>query len=101
MDTIDNKITLSSKCIDSEVEEKHTSNPTKRLSSFVENNKTNMYKSDINSFGSSGASKAALMFTNALHQKIVETESVVSGSFSEDTSMAGCDPNSIMITVKN
>jgi hypothetical protein len=42
-----------------------------------------MYKSDINSFGSSQTSKAALMFKNALHQKIVETESVVSGSFSE------------------
>jgi hypothetical protein len=41
------------------------------------------------------------MFKNALHQKIIETESVVSGSFSEDTSFSGCDPNSLMITVKN
>jgi len=31
-----------------------------------------MYKSDINGFGTSqGFSKAALMFKNALHQKIV------------------------------
>ena len=31
-----------------------------------------MYKSDINSFTSlQGASKAALMFKNALHQKII------------------------------
>ncbi len=37
----------------------------------MNNNKTNMYKSDINSFSSQGASKAALMFKNALHQKIV------------------------------
>lgn len=65
------------------------------------NSRSLMYKSDINSFCTQGTSKAALMFKNALHQKIVETESVVSGSFSEDFSLSGCDPNSLMITVKN
>lgn len=62
-----------------------------------------MYKSDINNSSSSSqsASKAKIMFTNALHQKIIETESIVSGSFSEDASMTGCDPNVVMITVKN
>ena len=75
-----NKFVSSSKSIDSDKDES-ASNP-KRLNSLMGNNKTNMYKSDINSFGSSGTSKAAQMFKNALHQKIVETESVVSGSFS-------------------
>lgn len=49
-----------------------------------------MYKSEINSFGTTGgASKAALMFKNALHQKIAETESIISGSFSEDANGIG------------
>ncbi len=75
-----NKSVRSSKSIDSDKDE--SASNSKRLNSLMGNNRTNMYKSDINSFGSSGTSKAAQMFMNALHQKIVETKSVVSGSFS-------------------
>lgn len=68
-----NKIATSSDSIYSDKEGSTISNPIERLSSFVDNNKANMYNSDINGFGSSGTSKAALMFKNALHQKIIET----------------------------
>jgi hypothetical protein len=59
-----------------------------------------MYKSDINGLGCGGTSKAAMMFKNALHEKIVETESVVSGSFEDDSSI-NSDPNCVSVTIKN